>query len=188
MGRQELFLRIVCFPPPPFKWLCDDPQILHLAWWMFSHYPTALLWSAYIFELQLHFHFIIAIQLQGFSDKQIQSSLASVHVTYYRHSALKYRFYMAFWDIWVKAQTVQSKTRCSLISLVSYVFFVLYCAVSEVYFQTSSVISKTACVFYCLTSPRTQSNCYLLENIFCLSSSMCAEACPSGIPEENSVW
>lgn len=87
----------------------------------------------------------------------------------------------------MKAQTVQSKTRCSLISLVSYVFFILYCAVSEVYFQTSSVISKTACVFYCFTTPRIKSNSYLLENIFCLSSSMCAKAYPSGIREENSV-
>lgn len=130
---------------------------------------------------------------KAFLKNKSQSSLASVNVTYCRHRILKYivkkiRFYIVLWETWVKAQTVQSKPRCPLISLVSYEFFILYCPVSEACFQTSLVISKTDQVFYCLISLWTHSNSYLLEKIFCLSSSMCAKAYPSGIPEGNSVW
>lgn len=71
IGWDELFLRNICF----LHHLSSDIVVaLKSCIWLdevFSHYPNALSWSAYVFQLQLHFHFIIVIQLQGFFDKQI---------------------------------------------------------------------------------------------------------------------
>lgn len=196
-SMRQLILRNICF----FHHLSSDfvmmAFIFHICLEVFSHQPISLSWTAYgtdyVFQLQLYSNSIVANQLQGFSEKQIpeQFSICKCDILQTQNSEIhckKIRFYVVLWDIWVKAQTVQSKPRCPLISLVSYEFFILYCPVSEACFQTSLVISKTDQVFYCLISLWTHSNSYLLEKIFCLSSSMCAKAYPSGIPEGNSVW